>query len=466
MNIDFLLQNVQSNDKLTAIVTNGQEYTFNDIYQEYTHAKSVLDNQGIGIGQIVSVIAEFSPKSIALMLALIERDTIFVPISRAVKNVDNYVRISETQFVINLSQTGDAVVETVESETMRGRIDWENAVRSTGTVVTHPLLKELISRQHPGLVLFSSGTTGEPKAALHDLSFLMEKFKKPGKRFSTVTFLLFDHIGGFNTIMHLLSSGGLIVTLKDRSPEEVCRLIEQYKIELLPTSPTFINMILLSHVYEHYDLSSLKVISYGTEPMPESTLKKLHEVLPNVQLKQTYGLSELGIMSTKSESSDSLYMKLGGSGFETKIVDDILYIRAKSAMMGYLNAPSPFDEDGWFNTKDKVIVKKTDQGDYIKILGRATDLINVGGEKVYPNEVESVLLTADGVKDAHVYGEDNALTGKMVVADISVAPENNNRDFIKYMRKFCSEHLERFKRPASFRLTEESFYNARFKKKR
>ena len=448
MKIDFLLQNIQSNKAQTAIITNGQEYTFDDIYQEYIDAKATLDRQNIGTGKIVSVIAEFSPKSIALMLALIERDVIFVPISRAVKNVDNYIRISETQFVINVSDTGEEITATDVS------------------VVTHPLLKELITRQHPGLILFSSGTTGEPKAALHDLSFLMEKFKKSGKRFSTVTFLLFEHIGGFNTIMHLLSSGGLIVTLKDRSPEEVCRLIEQYKIELLPTSPTFINMILLSRVYEHYDLSSLKVISYGTEPMPESTLKKLHEVMPQVQLKQTYGLSELGIMSTKSESSTSLYMKLGGQGFETKIVDDILYIRAKSAMMGYLNATSPFDEDGWFNTKDKVIIKKTEQGDYIKILGRTTDLINVGGEKVYPNEVESVLLTANGVKDVHVYGEDNALTGKMVVADIYVDPENNNRDFIKYLRRYCAEHLERFKRPASFRLTEESFYSARFKKKR
>ena len=265
-------------------------------------------------------------------------------------------------------------------------------------MILHPMLMKLIEKKTAGLILFSSGTTGAPKAALHDLFYLMKKFEEPGKRLSTVTFLLFDHIGGFNTMMHSLSSGSMIVTLKERSPEEVCRLIEKYRIELLPTSPTFLNMILLSHVYEQFDLSSLKIISYGTEPMPESTLKALHSVLPEVKLKQTYGLSEIGIMSTKSEASDSLYMKLGGDGYETKIVDDILYIRAKSAMEGYLNAPSPFDEDGWFNTKDKVEVK----GDYIHILGRTTDLINIGGEKVYPNEVESVLLAVDGVKDVYV----------------------------------------------------------------
>lgn len=442
MNVDYLLDNVKTNGELTAIVTDQHEYTFNDIYAEYTDVSNLLDDRSIGKGNVVSIIAEFSPRSIAYMIALIERDVIVVPISKAIKGKDNYIRISETEYVIDLSEG--------------------ESISSTGATVTHPLLRELIDRGNPGLILFSSGTTGEPKAALHDLSFLMKKFEKPGKRLSTVTFLLFDHIGGFNTMMHSLSSGSLIVTLKDRSPEEVCKLIEKYHVELLPTSPTFINMILLSHSYEQYDLSSLKMISYGTEPMPESTLQKLHEVLPKVRLKQTYGLSEVGIMSTKSESSDSLYMKIGGPGFETKIVDDILYIRAKSAMMGYLNAPSPFDEDGWFNTKDKVVLK----GDYMKILGRTTDLINVGGEKVYPNEVESVLLTADGVKDVYVYGEDNPITGKVVVADVCVDPENNNRDYIKYLRRYCGEHLERFKRPASFRLTDKAFYGERFKKKR
>ena len=442
MNVDYLLQNVKANAEQTAIVTDGHEYTFQDIYKEYEDVGKILDKEGIGKGNVVSVIAEFSPRSIAYMLALINRDAIFVPISRSIKKVDSYIRISETQYVIDLIA--------------------EEKITKKDVTVTHPLLKELIGRGNPGLILFSSGTTGEPKAALHDLSFLMEKFKKPGRGMRTITFLLYDHIGGFNTVMHSLSSGSMIVTLKDRSPEEVCKLIEKYRVEVLPTSPTFINMILLSHAYERYDLSSLKMITYGTEPMPESSLIKLHEVMKNIKLKQTYGLSEVGIMASKSESSESLFMKLGGDGFETKIVDDILYIRAKSAMMGYLNAPSPFDAEGWFNTKDKVIVK----GEYIKILGRTTDLINVGGEKVYPNEVESVLLSVEGVKDVYVHGEDNPITGKVVVAEITVDPENNNRNFIKQLRRYCGEHLEPFKRPASFRLTEEAFCGERFKKKR
>lgn len=443
MNIDFFKQSMLKNKDVIAVITDGKEYSFADIYAEYEKAADFLKKSNIPAESVVSLLADFKPQSIAMFLALIEHNAIIVPISQTIKTIDNYVRISESEYFIDIS--GDKPV-----------------VKPTGITVSHPMLLKLKEEKAPGLILFSSGTTGEPKAALHDLTFLLEKFKKPGKTLTTVTFLLFDHIGGFNTMMHTIANGGTIITLKTRSPDEVCSLIEKYKIELLPTSPTFINLILLNKTYEKYDLSCLKMMTYGTEPMPESTLKAMNKILPNVKLKQTYGLSEVGIMPTKSEDNTSLWMKLGGEGFETKIVDDILYIKAKSAMMGYLNAPSPFDADGWFNTKDKVEVK----GDYIKILGRTTDLINVGGEKVYPIEVESALLECDGVLDVRIYGEPHPLMGKIVAAEVKVAEENNNRDFIKKLRAYCKEKLESFKIPVKFNLTTKDLYGDRFKKKR
>jgi acyl-CoA synthetase (AMP-forming)/AMP-acid ligase II len=323
------------------------------------------------------------------------------------------------------------------------------------------MLLEVRNRKTPGLVLFSSGTTREPKAALHDLTKLLEKFKKPGKIFKTITFLLFDHIGGFNTLLHTISHGGTIVTIPNRIPSEVCAVIEKEKIELLPTTPTFLNMILLNKLYEKYDLTCLKMITYGTESMPEYTLRLFSSILPNTIFKQTYGLSELGIMSTKSESSDSLWMKLGGDGFETKVVDSVLYIRAASAMLGYLNEDSPFDEEGWFNTQDKV----EERNGYMKILGRTTDLINVGGEKVYPIEVENILLQIDGVLDARVFAEKNPIMGNTVAAEILVASENNNSAFKKNLRNYCGKNLEKFKRPTRFILSEKELYSERLKKK-
>src|SRR5262249_15378818 len=136
---------------------------------------------------------------------------------------------------------------------------------------------------------------------------------------------------------------------------------------------------------------------------------------PLVCFKQTYGLSELGILPTQSRDSGSLWLRLGDKGFVHKIVEGVLWIKAESAMLGYLNAPSPFDAEGWFNTQDLVDV----DGEYIRILGRKSELINVGGEKVHPTEVENALLQLDNVKDVTVYGRPNPITGNVVAVKIS-----------------------------------------------
>ena len=112
--------------------------------------------------------------------------------------------------------------------------------------------------------------------------------------------------------------------------------------------------------------NSIKIISYGTERMDQPTLNRLADQFPNVDFRQTYGMSELGILRIKSKARDSLYMSVSGEGVETKIVDNILHIRAENRMLGYLNAPSPFDDEGWYCTKD--IVESDEEG-FLTITG-------------------------------------------------------------------------------------------------
>ena len=120
-------------------------------------------------------------------------------------------------------------------------------------------------------------------------------------------------------------------------------------------------------------------------------------------------MSELGILRTKSKASDSLYMSVGGEGVETKLEDNILYIKAENRMLGYLNAPSPFDNEGWYCTKD--IVESDEEG-YITITGRDSDVINIGGLKFMPSEVEREALKIDNIKFAQALGVDNPITGQ------------------------------------------------------
>ena len=132
----------------------------------------------------------------------------------------------------------------------------------------------------------------------------MKSFASQRHRRCTLTFLLLDHLGGINTLLYTLSNGGTVVSVPSRDPDVICRAIQNHRVETLPTSPTFINLLLMAESYRSYDLSSLHLITYGTEAMPESTLQRLHEVFPNVELLQTYGLSELGVLRQNRRGPD------------------------------------------------------------------------------------------------------------------------------------------------------------------
>lgn len=442
MSVDFIIQKFKDNLKKNAIIYNNNTYNYNYLLERYYYWKDFL-NKKINKGNVVAIQADYNPDSITLMLALIENENIFVPFSYSNKNIEKKLKISEAEYFIKFDES-----------------DYQ--FNKTGIKATHSLINTLKDLKHPGIIIFSSGSTGEPKAAIHDFTKLLNKFKVERLPLRTINFLLFDHWGGLNTLLYIFSNAGVVGVPTERTPEKICEFIEKYKIELLPTTPTFINLILMSRAYKKYDLSSLKIVSYGTESMPESTLKLFHKFYPKVKLKQTYGLTELGVMRTKSKNSKSLWVKVGGEDYKTKIVDNTLFIKAKSTILGYLNAESPYDSEGWYNTGDKV----EQDGEWIKFLGRDSDIINVGGQKVYPAEVESVLLEMDNINDVSVFAKNNPIMGKVVAARINLEKDEALNSLKKRIRKYCKSRLESFKIPVHIEITKNKQISARFKKVR
>jgi len=442
--IAFLRQTFYDHRDADAIVWKDATYSYGGLLDRLDAWQQRLVADGITHGSVVSIEADFSPDSVALFLALMEHRCILVPLSGSLEKQKAGFRA--------IAQSEVRYVE--DSDGFR--------LERTNVDAIHEHYQTLRQRQRPGLVLFSSGSTGLSKAAVHDLSHLLEKFRTPRRRQRAITFLLYDHIGGVNTMLYTLSNAGCMVTVPDRRPDTVLAAVARFKVDLLPTSPTFLSLILLSQAYHRHEMSTLRTVTYGTEPMPEGTLKRFHELFPHITMQQTYGLSEVGILRSKSRSSDSLWMRVGGAGFETRIEDGILQIRAQSAMLGYLNAPSPFTDDGWLATGDAVEV----DGDDIRILGRNSEIINVGGEKVYPAEVENVLLQMPNVMDAVVAGEPNPITGSIVAARVRLAEPEELPVFRRRMRTFCRAHLAPFKVPARVELVDSVLYSDRFKKTR
>ena len=131
-------------------------------------------------------------------------------------------------------------------------------------------------------------------------------------------------------------------------------------------------------------------------------------------------------------------------------------------MLGYLNAPSPFTEDGYFITGDKVLQK----GAYIKILGRESEIINVGGEKVYPQEVENIIMELPNILDFSVYGEINPIIGNIVCAVIYLKNKEDLKKLYLRVKKYCATKLKKFMVPVKIQISDDILHNQRYKKKR
>ncbi len=445
MDIAFLRDAFREFGDAEAVIHRGIGGSYQALLQQVDEYRDWLREQHIAAGSVVALKADFSAHSTACLLALVEAGCIVVPLTESVHALhDELMEIAQAEFELAISDAG------------------ATTVRPTSVKADHEMLQTLRTRQHPGLILFTSGSTGARKAVVHDFSMLLEKFRVRRVTKRILTFFLFDHIGGLDTLLHTLSNGGCVVTVPDRKVDTICRLIEQHRLEVLPVSPTFINLLLLSEAYKRYDLSSLQIVTYGTEVMSPDTLARLCAALPGVNTLQKYGLSEIGTLRSKSESNTSCWVKLGGEGMELRVVDGQLEIKARSAMLGYLNAPAPFTADGWFKTGDSVAVK----GEYFHILGRRSEQINVGGEKFYPAEAEQILAGIDGVLDVTVSSRDNPITGSMVVATFHLAAEEKLPEFRVRMRRHCQNRMPGYMVPQKVVLSDQPLHSERFKKRR
>ena len=444
--IDTLISRFRGTGDLPALAWRGELTSFAELADRIEELEQSLETSGIRAGDTVVLVADYSVSSVALVIALTRLRTVIVPVlPPALKRMTPQLEKTDPSWTIEVDDTGGLSIK-----------HW-NEGRNT-----HELIDRVRARTAAGLVLFTSGSSGKPKGVVHNFSQLLEKFRVRRPALVTLNFLLFDHWGGLNTLFHGLSNQSLVVLPENRTPDSICHLLEQHNVELLPATPTFLNMLLISQAWKGRKFPCLRIISYGAEPMPASTLAGLRQAFPSVELRQTYGLIELGVLRAKSKDNDSLWVKLGGKGYDLRVVDDILQIKADAAMLGYIDADSPFTEDGYFITGDRVEV----DGDYFRILGRASDLINVGGEKVFPAEVETVLLSCSNVRDAVVYGEAHPMMGRIVCAEVMLVEDEPEKEVRVRLKKACREKLEGYKVPVKIKVVSDGLYSDRMKKVR
>ena len=320
----------------------------------------------------------------------------------------------------------------------------------------------LEERGAAGLILFSSGSSGRPKAMLHDLDALLGRFVGLRPRNErTLLLLLPDHIGGLDAAFRCLFAGSTLVLPEARTPQGAGEAIQHHRATVLPASPTFLNLMLLERIPERFDCGSLRVIAYGAEAMPPALLRRLAAAFPDVDLQQKFGTSETGAVRIKSAARDSLFFSITDPGTDWRIVDGELWLKTPARILGYLNAEdNALEADGWYRTGD---LAEAGPNDTLRITGRVDTVINVGGQKVHPAEVEAALADIPGVAACRVFAREDPVLGQTVACEIVSSGENPPAGWKRHLRRHLRDRLPAWKQPARVTVRETLALNERLK---
>lgn len=433
---------LHSNTGITAIVHGQQEYTYKYLVDAIDKSSQSLEKQGYS-GRILIIDSDFNIEAIVILIASLKQNNVVVLTNSNNQKIDYIQRIVQADAIY---RSGEDVITPLYHE------------RSS---VNKYLIKDLLDSKEGGLVFLSSGSTGKPKAILHSATRFLEKYERSKKALRTLAFLLFDHIAGVDTLFYTLAAGGTLVIPRNRSPKQITEEMEEHKVEVLPTSPSFLNLLMSIEDFKPEQLIDLKIITFGSERMPDSLYKRIRSRIPErIRIIQKFGITEIGSPSVKSRPGDPLWFRFVDDSLGVKIVNNILYIKTQNSMLGYLYEDHDEYFDGWFNTHDTVLT----DGQWIKVLGRDTDIINVGGQKVYPTEVESLLLDLDGIVDARVFGVENAILGYVVGAEVVIDRGMGILELRKRIREFFSNHADSYKAPVYITIVDKIMVSSRYKK--
>ena len=330
-----------------------------------------------------------------------------------------------------------------------------------------------VSEDDECMIIYTSGTTGKPKGAVLThrtrvactVNMLLDgSVEKDGVSLQGSPLF---HAGALNIgLLPHLAVGGTVVVVPRLHPEEIAKMIEREKVTHFLTVPTILNNLLEIGAFEDFDVSSLRKIYYGGAAISLKDLEGILDKLPEVEFFQGYGSTEATQLTVLRPEYQ--FSKIGCTGeahlfVDLRVVDEgdqdvqpgktgEILTRGPHVMKGYLNLPNETKKafrNGWFHTGD---MARLDEGGFITIVDRKTDLIISGAENIYPKEIENVLYGHPKIKEAAVFGIPDEKWGESVCA--AVILEDNASLTEEEIIGYCRENLASYKKPRTVRFYE------------
>jgi fatty-acyl-CoA synthase len=325
---------------------------------------------------------------------------------------------------------------------------------------------------------YTSGTTGFPKgvqlthANIVKNAFYIGECMKLGPEDRVCIPVPFFHcfgcvLGTLNTVTH----EGTMVPVESFDAEAVLKAVDRERCTALLGVPTMFIAELDHPDFEQYDTSSLRTGIMAGSPCPMEVMKQVVDVMGADEITIAYGQTESSPVITQTRTDDPLELRVSSVGrklpdVEVRILsvetdEDCapgeqgeLLTRGYHVMRGYYKmedrTAEVIDDEGWLHTGDLAVM---DEDGYVRITGRAKDMIIRGGENIYPREIEEFLYTHPEISDVQVYGVPDEKYGEKVAAAVQLRQDSELT--AEEVRDYCRENIARFKVPEYVDFVEE-----------
>ena len=466
-----------------AFVFDGRDYTWEDIDRLSQIAADDLAKLGVDKGAHVGICSHNSINWIIAFFAVQKLGAIAILVNYGLKP-DEIATLAEIGDITHLCYgaiPGITDFGVYSSALLSGKSTIEHMydigkdVDFTARLSEYDAIKDKYSEIYhfddPSVIIFTSGSTGKPKAVLSSSFNILNSVKAicAECNFSSedraCAFLPLFHVFGFASCIGIgLLYGCVEYIPTNNKPAALIDLIRYNKCTVFNTVPTMFFAMIQQSNFEPEALSSLRVSFLGGSTTSESQMKMLRSLLPNNHFCNIYGMSENPVISmTRYEDTfehvtqtvgrrvDGIEIEIRSLANGEKVEDGEpgeIFIRSKEMIISYYRLPiekQPLDDEGWLATGDLGVILPDG---YLKLVGRAKDLIIRGGENISPGEIADAVAQLPGVADVKVLGVPHEVLGEEVAAAI-VLKEGQTFDE-DAARQTMSENLAKYKVPAYF----------------
>ncbi len=346
---------------------------------------------------------------------------------------------------------------SVDISTLGDTLQPDIVVQSTGQIEKQGERIAAGRQLIPGIMLLTSGTTGIPKMVHQTLPALLGRVRTGSldKNRGARWLLTYEphSFAGLQVVLSAALSGGLLICPEGRSLKELAHVARSRNVTHISGTPTFWRALLMA--IKDDGLPSLRQITLGGEAIDQATLDRLSYAFPGARVSHIYASTEAGSLFAVHDRragfpSAWLGQELPG-GVALRVRDGMLEVRSPRSMVAYASGQQvPLTQDGWLGTGDLVHM----ESDRILFDGRQDQIVNIGGLKVSPVEIEAFLLAQPMVSEAQVYGVPSPLTGALLAARILMNPGLDPKIALDDLRAACASGLARYKMPRRFELVD------------